>query len=443
MTWPSGARCAVAFTFDFDAEEVWLAGDPDAASKPGLLSMGAYGANVGVPELLRLLDRRGLPATFFVPGRVAEMHPDRVRDIVAAGHEVGAHGYTHRSPTALSRAEEEDELVKTKAILEGFGTAVRGYRSPAWEFSVNTLELLAAHGIGYSTNLMDRLHPYRHPNGVVELPVQWLLDDAAHFWFSPDEWVKKISTPSEVREIWEEELLGIRDLGGLLRAHDAPAGDRPPVPAAVPRPLHGDGSGAGRRLGRRLCRHRRHRDRLVAAADELGQDLAQRVDRRRAVADPGVVRGPAVVEVDDRAVVDAVEHAPHDPVDLPLAPVDRVDVPQDAREAQAGADHAHPLGVLAVRRPDEPGGDPRGVGDDLLRAGQLLAQRALLEAAAVRVRVRVVSELVAGGDHAPQERLLAGDLVPEDEERPGPSVLGDQIGDRLGVRGRAVVEGER
>ena len=215
MTWPSDARCAVAFTFDFDAEEVWLAGDPDAASKPGLLSMGAYGANVGVPELLRLLDRRGLPATFFVPGRVAEMHPDRVRDIVAAGHELGAHGYTHRSPTSLTRVEEEEELRKTKTILEGFGTAVRGYRSPAWEFSVNTLELLAGHGIGYSSNLMDRLHPYRHPNGVVELPVQWLLDDAAHFWFSPDEWVKKISTPSEVREIWEEELLGIRDLGGL------------------------------------------------------------------------------------------------------------------------------------------------------------------------------------------------------------------------------------
>jgi peptidoglycan/xylan/chitin deacetylase (PgdA/CDA1 family) len=165
--------------------------------------------------VLRLLDRRGVPATFFVPGRVAETHPDRVRDIVAAGHELGAHGYTHRSPTSLTRAEEEDELVRTKAILEGFGTPVRGYRSPAWEFSTHTLDLLAAHGIAYSSNLMDRLHPYRHPNGVVELPVQWILDDAAHFWFSPDEWVKKISTPSEVREIWEEELLGIRDLGGL------------------------------------------------------------------------------------------------------------------------------------------------------------------------------------------------------------------------------------
>lgn len=215
MNWPSGARAAVTFTFDFDDEEAWLADDPNAASKPGLLSMGTYGANVGVPEVLRLLDRRGIPATFFIPGRVAETHPDRVRDIVAAGHELAAHGYTHRSPTALSRDEEEDELVRTKQILEGFGVAVRGYRSPAWEFSVNTLDLLAAHGIGYSSNLMDRLDPYRHPNGVVELPVHWLLADSVHFWFSPAEWVKKIATPSEVREIWEEELLGIRDLGGL------------------------------------------------------------------------------------------------------------------------------------------------------------------------------------------------------------------------------------
>ena len=103
MIWPSGARCAVAFTFDFDAEEVWLAGDPDAASKPGLLSMGAYGANVGVPELLRLLDRRGVPATFFVPGRVAEMHPERVRDIVAATRSAPTATPTGRRPPCRAR----------------------------------------------------------------------------------------------------------------------------------------------------------------------------------------------------------------------------------------------------------------------------------------------------------------------------------------------------
>src|SRR3954471_19459458 len=106
----------VAFTFDFDAEEVWIGEDPANAQRPGVLSQGTYGAKVAVPEILRLLERHGLPATFFVPGRVAERYPQRVREILAAGHEVGLHGYTHRSPATLSREEEEGELVKAKGI---------------------------------------------------------------------------------------------------------------------------------------------------------------------------------------------------------------------------------------------------------------------------------------------------------------------------------------
>jgi len=94
-SWPGGARGAVAFTFDFDAEEVWLAEDPENANRPGVLSQGTYGAKVAVPLILELLERQGLRATFFVPGRVAERHPERVREMVAAGHEVGHHGYTH------------------------------------------------------------------------------------------------------------------------------------------------------------------------------------------------------------------------------------------------------------------------------------------------------------------------------------------------------------
>lgn len=214
-TWPEGARCAAAFTFDFDAEEVWIGDDPANAQKPGVLSQGTYGAKVAVPLLLGLLERHELEATFFVVGRVAERYPERVREIVAAGHELAHHGYTHTSPAKLSREEEEAELVRARAVLERFGAEVRGYRSPSWDFSQHTLALLEEHGFSYSSNYMDDLAPYVHPGtSVVELPVQWILDDAAHWWFSAAEWTKKISTTAEVRAIWEEELLGIREHGG-------------------------------------------------------------------------------------------------------------------------------------------------------------------------------------------------------------------------------------
>jgi peptidoglycan/xylan/chitin deacetylase (PgdA/CDA1 family) len=213
--WPDGFATAVSFTFDFDAEEVWIGEDPANADKPGVLSQGTYGAKVAVPLVLDLLKSHGLPATFFIPARVAERHPDRVREIAAAGHELAHHGYTHTSPTKLSREEEEEELTKGLSILRGFGGDVTGYRSPSWDFSAHTLDLLQKHDFRYSSNFMDDLFPYRHEGtSIVELPIQWTLDDAAHFWFDGATWTKKISTTSEVREIWHGEFLGIRKLGG-------------------------------------------------------------------------------------------------------------------------------------------------------------------------------------------------------------------------------------
>jgi peptidoglycan/xylan/chitin deacetylase (PgdA/CDA1 family) len=204
-----------AFTFDFDAEEVWIGEDPANADRPGVLSQGTYGAKVAVPQILALLERRGITATFFVPGRVGERHPDRVREILAAGHEVGLHGHTHRSPANLPREEEERELEQARAVLEGLGAQPVGYRSPSWEFSDHTIGLLQTHGLRYSSNFMDDIRPYRHADGgLVELPVQWLLDDAPHFWFDNASWTKKISTTADVRAIWEEEFLGLRRLGG-------------------------------------------------------------------------------------------------------------------------------------------------------------------------------------------------------------------------------------
>ncbi len=212
---PDGGRPVVAFTFDFDAEEVWIGEDPSNAERPGVLSQGTYGAKVAVPLVLDVLERRGIRASFFIPGRVAERHPARVEEIVARGHEIAHHGYTHTSPTKLSREEEEAELVKGREVLEKFGVEVRGYRSPSWDFSRHTLPLLETHGFAYSSNLMDDIRPYRHEGSpVTEVPIQWILDDAAHFWFDPASWTKKISTVEEVRSIWEREVLGIVALGG-------------------------------------------------------------------------------------------------------------------------------------------------------------------------------------------------------------------------------------
>jgi peptidoglycan/xylan/chitin deacetylase (PgdA/CDA1 family) len=203
-------------TFDFDAEEVWIGDDPANAARPGVLSQGVYGAKVAIDLILRLLADKGVKGTFFVVGKVAERYPDKVRRIIADGHEVAAHGYTHRSPTTLTREEEKDELVRTLAILRDLGADPVGYRSPSWDFSEHTLALLAAAGIEYSSNLMDDIRPYVHEgHDIVELPVHWILDDAAHFWFDGASWEKKIARPAEVREIWQEEFLGIHELGGL------------------------------------------------------------------------------------------------------------------------------------------------------------------------------------------------------------------------------------
>ncbi|HEY3775182.1 MAG TPA: polysaccharide deacetylase [Solirubrobacteraceae bacterium] len=206
----------VALTFDFDAEEVWIGEDAANADRPGVLSQGTYGAKVAVPLILELLARHGLKSTFFVPGRVGERHPHRVREILAAGHEVGLHGYTHTSPQQLSEQEEREELNKATQVLQDLGATLYGYRSPSWEFSSHTIELLAEAKLRYSSNFMDDIRPYVHGNSaLVELPVQWILDDAPHFWFAGDSWNKKISTTGEVRQIWEEEFLGIRRLGGV------------------------------------------------------------------------------------------------------------------------------------------------------------------------------------------------------------------------------------
>ncbi|WP_139006447.1 polysaccharide deacetylase family protein [Arthrobacter crystallopoietes] len=220
--WPQGHRYGATVSFDFDAEEVWVGENPENACRPGVLSQGAYGPKVAMPLILDLLERHGVAATFFICGRDAERHPESIQSILAAGHEVAHHGYTHISPTVLSLEEETIEIKRGLKALQDLGAEVAGYRSPSWDFSDKTLDLLQSHGFEYSSNLLDDIVPYRHAShDLVELPVSWILDDAPHFWFANDTWEKTIRSPREVLDVWLPEIDGIASLGGhvMLTMH--------------------------------------------------------------------------------------------------------------------------------------------------------------------------------------------------------------------------------
>ncbi|MBL3700570.1 polysaccharide deacetylase family protein [Leucobacter luti] len=220
--WPNDHPYAATLSFDFDAEEVWIGENPANAHAPGVLSQGRFGPRVGVPLILDLLNRAEVRGTFYVSGKDALRHPESVRSIIQAGHEVAHHGHSHTSPTTLNRVEEEHELQLGLETLRDLGADVVGYRSPSWEFSEHTLDLLVSAGFEYSSNLLDHVLPYRHEaHDLSEVPVSWLLDDAPHFWFANDTWEKTIRSPREVLDVWLPEIDGIAALGGhvMLTTH--------------------------------------------------------------------------------------------------------------------------------------------------------------------------------------------------------------------------------
>lgn len=222
LSWPGGYRAAASLTFDFDAETVWVAFDPENARRPGVMSIGHYGARVGLPLILDVLKRHDVKATFFVVGQNVERYPDRVRRIIEDGHEVAVHGYTHTPPQRLTPAEEEAELVKALALLRGIGGEVTGYRSPSWDVSPVTLDLLDKHGFAYSSQMMADIRPYRHAsNKLIELPIQWLLDDWPFFAFGFGEMGRPIQSAATAEAVWLEELDAIQVLGGhfILTMH--------------------------------------------------------------------------------------------------------------------------------------------------------------------------------------------------------------------------------
>jgi peptidoglycan-N-acetylglucosamine deacetylase len=170
----------VAVTVDVDGE----AGLPDGGRgwehRLSSRSERAYGLARGLPRVLGVLAEFEAPATFYVPGVTAERHPDEVRAVLAARHEVGHHGHTHRRPDRLGAHQQRGEIELGLEALASVGAEVAGYRAPGWELTGATLALLIEHGFRWDSSLMGDDRPY-FTGSLLELPVHWSLDDAPHF----------------------------------------------------------------------------------------------------------------------------------------------------------------------------------------------------------------------------------------------------------------------
>ena len=159
--WPNGAKVAVSLTFDVDAESGFLGDGPEYARRLTTLSEGRFGVNRGVPRILALLAEHGIAGTFFVPGWTAEHHDGLVSSIVAGGHEVGHHGYLHLRTDKITADEQREEIERGLAALAAAGAPRPvGYRSPAWEMTDETFDLLAEHGFAYDSSCMADDRPY-------------------------------------------------------------------------------------------------------------------------------------------------------------------------------------------------------------------------------------------------------------------------------------------
>ncbi|EXJ90305.1 hypothetical protein A1O1_03404 [Capronia coronata CBS 617.96] len=209
-------RVLVGYGIDVDAVSNHI--NTTHGGKPNLMniSRGVFGATRGVERLLKLYERKGIKASWYIPGHSIETFPEEMAKIRDTGHEIGLHGYTHEFPSDLSREQLETILVKTIDILTNFchGEKPKGFTAPAWKNSPDQIELLEKLGIGYDHSFMhddfqayyastgrdevvltdyakeptEWMVPMKHAQktGVVEIPASWTLDDWPPLQYMPD-----------------------------------------------------------------------------------------------------------------------------------------------------------------------------------------------------------------------------------------------------------------
>lgn len=222
------ARHVVCLTFDFDAISGFIARGMTSRTP---ISRGEFGADVGTPRILSLLEKYAIPTSWYIPGHTLETYPDACAKVFKAGHEIGHHGWTHVPPAMLTREQEEKGLVRANAQIRKLtGQNARGYRSPSWDLSAHSVALLLKHGFVYDSSMMGHDYlPYRvrqgdvieldqparfgKPTRLIEMPISWTLDDYPHFEFirTPTWILQGLMNAHGVLQNWVDDFLYLRD----------------------------------------------------------------------------------------------------------------------------------------------------------------------------------------------------------------------------------------
>jgi peptidoglycan/xylan/chitin deacetylase (PgdA/CDA1 family) len=214
-------KISVCLSFDFDAISIWIG--PFQAKSPSAVSRGEFGT-VGTERILDVLRRHQVLASWFIPGHTIDTFPSLVQKIADAGHEIGHHGYCHENPAAVPLEEERRILERGIACIRRVtGKAPLGYRSPAWDLSPHSVSLLLEFGFLYDSSMMAndftpyycRLGDEMRTDGpyvfgqeveLVELPVDWSLDDWPYFGLHWPAHHVGLRTPDEVYRIWSADF---------------------------------------------------------------------------------------------------------------------------------------------------------------------------------------------------------------------------------------------
>jgi peptidoglycan/xylan/chitin deacetylase (PgdA/CDA1 family) len=214
--WPNGNRCAACFTFDLDAEWVFMGNDHSVADKPRIKSQGEYVWNSNI--ILRILDKLDefhIKSTFFVVAQNATNHPEVVREIADRGHEVATHGWKHEKVDHLPYDEEKVLRVKMiKALEDVTGVRPVGNRVAGGEIGPNTHDILKELGFLYDSSMRGSDMPYKLDNGLVIVPSYYEMDDFHLFADYPMGGYKaRMMSPETGYEIWTNAFKGYYGYG--------------------------------------------------------------------------------------------------------------------------------------------------------------------------------------------------------------------------------------